>query len=175
MQRKKQGRKKFLTAKLSTLIETERDDSNLAEMIDTKIQLNFEIEKDKAYWEQRARLNWLKLGDRNTTFFHSQATQRKKMNVIIRLQNKNGQETNDSQEMKHIAQSYFEELFSSENQTNYERILSGIDRCNSDDDNRKLNAKYTKEEGRLYLKCTPRRNLGKTIFLLFFIKNVGIL
>ncbi|KAA3452441.1 reverse transcriptase [Gossypium australe] len=62
-------RKEVLTAKLSDLEKAERDDRNLAVLIDTEIQLNFEIEKDEYYWEQRARLNWLKSGDRNTTFF----------------------------------------------------------------------------------------------------------
>ncbi|KAH1114679.1 hypothetical protein J1N35_008057 [Gossypium stocksii] len=86
-------RNELLTAKLSELAEAERDDKNLAEMMDTEIQLNFEIEKDECYWEQRARLNWLKFGDKNTTFFHSQATQRQRKNLIHKLQSENGSET----------------------------------------------------------------------------------
>ncbi|KAK5785478.1 hypothetical protein PVK06_040069 [Gossypium arboreum] len=85
---RRKRRKEFLTAKLSELVEDERDDTNLAEMIDMKIQLNFEIEKDEYYLEQRARLNWLKFGDRNMTFFHSQATQRRRRNQIAKLKNK---------------------------------------------------------------------------------------
>ncbi|KAK5771922.1 hypothetical protein PVK06_048178 [Gossypium arboreum] len=50
-------KKQVLTAELSDLYEVDKDDNNLAELIDTKIQLNFEIEKDECYWEQRARLN----------------------------------------------------------------------------------------------------------------------
>ncbi|MBA0730296.1 hypothetical protein Golax_004605, partial [Gossypium laxum] len=69
-------------------------------MIDTKIRLNFKIEKDERYWEQRARLSWLKLGDRNTAFFHSQATQRKRKNLINKLQNDSGWETENLQEME---------------------------------------------------------------------------
>lgn len=120
------------------------DDSNLAEMIDTKIQLNFEIKKDERYWEQRARLNWLKLDDKNTAFFHSQATQRRR-NLISKLQNSSGWKTDDIQEMESIAQSYFQNLFSSKNQENYDRLLSGIDRCVSEEDNRKLTENCTKE------------------------------
>ncbi|KAA3469174.1 reverse transcriptase [Gossypium australe] len=40
-------RKAFLTDRLAA----ERDDNNLAELIDTKIQLNLEIDKDERYWE----------------------------------------------------------------------------------------------------------------------------
>lgn len=45
------GKKMVLTARLVELMESERNDDNLAELIDTKIQLNFEIEKDERYWE----------------------------------------------------------------------------------------------------------------------------
>ncbi|KAA3475399.1 reverse transcriptase [Gossypium australe] len=40
-------KKERLTARLVELLESDRDDENLAELIYTKIQLNFEIEKDE--------------------------------------------------------------------------------------------------------------------------------
>ncbi|KAA3481363.1 hypothetical protein EPI10_021734 [Gossypium australe] len=36
-------------------MEAERSENNLAELIDAKLQLNFEVDKDESYWEQRAR------------------------------------------------------------------------------------------------------------------------
>lgn len=38
-------------------MESKMSDNNLAKLIDTKLQLNFEIENDERYWEQRARVN----------------------------------------------------------------------------------------------------------------------
>ncbi|XP_017604249.1 uncharacterized protein LOC108451022 [Gossypium arboreum] len=78
-------RKDFLTAILLELTEAKRDDEKMVELIDAKIQLNFEIEKDERYWEQRARVDSLKFGDKNTTYFHSQATQRRRRNLIHKL------------------------------------------------------------------------------------------
>lgn len=42
-------KKEILTSKLTTLLEYDRSEENLAELLDTKIQLNFEIEKDECY------------------------------------------------------------------------------------------------------------------------------
>ncbi|KAG8474214.1 hypothetical protein CXB51_034100 [Gossypium anomalum] len=53
----KKEKKEVLTSKLVKLLEAERNDETLANLIDSKIQLNFEIEKDERYWEQRARVN----------------------------------------------------------------------------------------------------------------------
>lgn len=92
-------------------MKAERSDNNLVKLIDAKLQLNFEIKKNERYWEQRARINWLIFGDRNTTFFHSQATQRRRKNCVQKLQNIDGRETNDIQEMATIARSYFQDLF----------------------------------------------------------------
>lgn len=68
IQYSRKGKKDALILKLEKLVENERNDEALTKLIDTKIQLNFDIEKDERYWEQRARVNSLKHGDKNTTF-----------------------------------------------------------------------------------------------------------
>lgn len=148
--------------KLAELAEDERDDKNLAELIDTKIQLNFEIEKDKRYWEQRAKLNWLKFGDKNTTFFHSQATQRRRTNFIHRLQNEDEREMEASQEIEGAARSFFLKLFSVGERGNYDHLMTGIDRCVCEEDNQKLTATYIKEEiQETVFDRDPQRHQGK--------------
>ncbi|XP_012435292.1 uncharacterized protein LOC105761896 [Gossypium raimondii] len=69
IRRSRKVKKEVLTSRLIELMESERDDKNLAELSDMKIQLNFEIGKDERYWKQRARVNWLQFGNRNTAFF----------------------------------------------------------------------------------------------------------
>lgn len=101
-----------MNLKLVRLFESERNNENMAELIDTKIQLNFEREKDECYWEQRPRINWLKLRDKNTAFFHKQATQKRKRNYIHKMQFEDGRETKEVKEMEEIARSYFQKLFS---------------------------------------------------------------
>ncbi|KAA3457378.1 reverse transcriptase [Gossypium australe] len=133
---------KYLTSKLAAVMEVERTYDNLAELIDTKLQLNFEIDKDESYWEQRARVNWVRLGDRNTTFFHSKQWQ----NCIHKLQDPDGRATEDQQEMAEIVKNYFQSLFKAEEMGHFEHILTGVDRCISEEDNRCLVRPFIKEE-----------------------------
>ncbi|KAH1048032.1 hypothetical protein J1N35_038816 [Gossypium stocksii] len=114
IQRSKKIRKEVLTSKLSTLLESDRSDENLAEFIDTNIQLNFEIEKDECYLEQKARINWLKFRDRNTVFFHKQVTQMRRRNFIHKMQFEDGRVTEEAKKIEEIARSYFQKLFSAE-------------------------------------------------------------
>lgn len=44
---------------MAELDRKDRDDDILVEIIDVKLELNWEIEKEEMYWEQRARSNWL--------------------------------------------------------------------------------------------------------------------
>ncbi|KAA3458179.1 reverse transcriptase [Gossypium australe] len=138
--------KEFLNSKLGELLEAERNDNNLAELIDTKLQLTLEIDKDKRYWEQRARVNWLRLGDKNTSFFHNHATQRRQQNRIRSLQNRTGEETEDMHEMAEIARNYFQELFDVKKRGSCTNLLTGIQQCINEEDNRYLTAQYTVEE-----------------------------
>ncbi|KAL0316583.1 UNVERIFIED_CONTAM: hypothetical protein Sradi_5536500 [Sesamum radiatum] len=41
-----------------------------------KIELEELLELEEVLWKQRGKVLWLHVGDRNTTFFHHQATER---------------------------------------------------------------------------------------------------
>lgn len=45
---------------------------------------------EEVFWAQKARANWLQLGDKNTKFFQMQATIRKKKNTISKIKDDYG-------------------------------------------------------------------------------------
>ncbi|KAK5793935.1 hypothetical protein PVK06_035114 [Gossypium arboreum] len=108
--------------------------------------LLIETSKEEVKRRKRAQLNWLQLGDRNTAFFHSHATQMKNKNQIKKLQNDNGEFTKNVREIEDIARVYFENLFKARRTAFNEHIFSGIKRCIFDEDNSKLLAPYEEEE-----------------------------
>lgn len=55
--------------RLKEFYEADVDDAVLGEIIEAKLALDLEVGKEETHWEQRARKNWLRYGDRNTKFF----------------------------------------------------------------------------------------------------------
>jgi hypothetical protein len=55
-----------------------------------RFKLNRLEDQHNLYWQQRAHANWLKFGDRNTTYFHAFASERKRTNVIKKLKREGG-------------------------------------------------------------------------------------
>ncbi|KAL4325602.1 hypothetical protein GQ457_11G004690 [Hibiscus cannabinus] len=137
---------KSLTKRLEQLTELLPSDNVLEEMMEVKLALNLEADKSELYWEQRARANWLRYGDKNTAFFHRHASQRKRYNRICSLENENGQSCSSPDDMLHIAQEYFVSLFSSGDTADPSFILDGISHCVSDASNNFLLRPYSKVE-----------------------------
>ena len=48
------------------------------------------LDKEAKMWRQRSKVAWLRDGDRNTRFFHSTASQRRRRNYITKLHDANG-------------------------------------------------------------------------------------
>ncbi|KAA3486448.1 reverse transcriptase [Gossypium australe] len=69
------NRLEYLGQKMQAWSKNVSDDI-LAEIAEAQLDLNLEADKEELFWEQRARVNWLKNGDRNTSFFHKMAGQR---------------------------------------------------------------------------------------------------
>lgn len=104
-------RSKALRKRLAELEGMNRDDDNLAEMINVKLELNWEMEKEESYWEQRARANWLRQWDKNTAFSHSKATQGHRINKIRGLEKTEGDLKTEDTDMESIIRDYFMGLF----------------------------------------------------------------
>ena len=56
-------------------------------------------------------MSWLKHGDRNTKFFHSKASQRRRMNYIKGIKNANGVWVEEVEEVVEVASDYFMNIF----------------------------------------------------------------
>lgn len=110
IKRKRSGLKRVLEEKLGDLLLDDHNDDDLAEIINTRIQLILEIEKDEAYWKQRVRANWLRQGDKNIAFFHHFASARRKKNRINMLVQEDGSELRDDDVIGETATEFFQNL-----------------------------------------------------------------
>lgn len=64
--------------------------ATIEEIRSAKIDLNVWLDVEETMWKQRSRNMWLKLGDKNTSFFHTKASNRKARNYIMGLTDLDG-------------------------------------------------------------------------------------
>ncbi|KAL4297071.1 hypothetical protein GQ457_12G031040 [Hibiscus cannabinus] len=131
---------------LNSCMQDSITDAAKAAFLDAKREHKSLLDKDKAYWAQRARVTWLTQGDRNTAYFHARASGRRKMNRMQGLFKENGIWTDKQAEVAGVAMRYFTTLFSSSQPTPNSSLLSNIDHCISSDDNTSLLRPFTDAE-----------------------------
>ncbi|XP_035542099.1 uncharacterized protein LOC118344807 [Juglans regia] len=65
-------------------------------------EVNQLLAEEEIKWRQRAKQLWLKEGDKNTSYFHKCASQRKKNNSIHQIANERGEQVSNKSEVKDI-------------------------------------------------------------------------
>ena len=53
------------------------------------------LEQEELMWRQRAKMHWLKEGDKNTCFFHECVKQRRRRNFISQIEDEDGRVWSD--------------------------------------------------------------------------------
>ncbi|GMJ14221.1 hypothetical protein HRI_005091300 [Hibiscus trionum] len=135
--------KEGLLSRLSELVSSDPDDDNLQELLEVKLGLNLEADKEELFWEQRARSNWLSHGDMNTSFFHKFASYRKRNNHIQGLLDDAGNWVTSEYGMLRLASSYFAQLFTTSSPTDF---LSNVQPRISSSTNAYLLQPFTTDE-----------------------------
>ncbi|KAL4362829.1 hypothetical protein GQ457_04G015580 [Hibiscus cannabinus] len=88
--------------------------SNFLVNLEHELQLELEnlLDQEELIWRQMSRIDWISQGDRNTSYFHRKAKQRKIRNHIVSLQLPDGTWCDDEQVLRTQAASFFWSLFS---------------------------------------------------------------
>lgn len=129
---------------------------------------------EEDYWQQRAKVHWLRDGDFNTRYFHAQATIRKKAKRIKKLVDDNGILHETEARLCMVAHDYFLNIFLASHGV-YEPVLEAIWSCVSVDSNELLLQPFTKEEFRCALfQMHPDKSTGPDELNPILIKNSGM-
>ncbi|KAL9666388.1 hypothetical protein QQ045_000718 [Rhodiola kirilowii] len=103
-----------LKTQIQNLRKGPRTEDTMAAESRLSSELDEWLEREELWWKQRSRAEWLKNGDRNTSYFHAKASQRKKRNRIERLKNNIEELTESESEIASIITSYFTNIFQSQ-------------------------------------------------------------
>ena len=101
------------------------------------------------YWKQKARIEWLQEGDKNTAFFFNSVKARGHGNSIAGLVNERGEHLSSFPEMFREATQYFESLFTEHSQGGSPeevQVLSYIPILVTEDMNQQLMRDISMEE-----------------------------
>ena len=97
-----------------------------AEFLVASKKLDDLLLQQEIYWAQRSRVNWLKHGDRNTKFFHSKASQRRRKNFIKGVKDQQDNWVEDIEDIAGVVTNYFETIFEAGDYSRMEECLSAI-------------------------------------------------
>ncbi|CAN0860154.1 LINE-1 retrotransposable element ORF2 protein [Linum grandiflorum] len=114
-----------------------------------ELELKDLLYKNEQRWKQRARMDWLKDGDKNTKVFHAKATKRRKKNTIKRLRDDQGRLFVGQSEVTECLLTFFSDLYKSNAAEADWRLVDVVEKKVTDDMNRSLLRPFTGEE----IKC----------------------
>ncbi|KAL2898421.1 C5a peptidase [Bienertia sinuspersici] len=81
---------------------------------------------EESYWHSRARANELKDHDKNTSYFHHKANQRRRKNFIKGLLGGEGNWCTNQEAIANIVENYFSDIFSTKSPSNFDDALTGL-------------------------------------------------
>uniref|UniRef100_A0A803PJY6 Reverse transcriptase domain-containing protein n=1 Tax=Cannabis sativa TaxID=3483 RepID=A0A803PJY6_CANSA len=145
-----------ISSKIKEIQHTLKQVHNCATPMDSQLQRGRQLEldldnllyKEEEYWKQRSRIQWLKLGDKNTRYFHHFASSRRAKNKITALTCPDGSIVTDSEALVRMIEHHFEQLFTSRNpeQEIINNVLSGLTNCLSEAEFNSLSLPYNDSE-----------------------------
>lgn len=120
------ARDKILRLQEELEVEESRNFSRRHIVLCLKQELMKAYREEESFWNQRSKEKWVKCGDKNSKFFHASVKTARSKNRIDILEDKNGMEHRAEASKGEIASSYFQELFSSINPSDFGAIFEGF-------------------------------------------------
>ncbi|XP_071924686.1 uncharacterized protein [Coffea arabica] len=93
-------------------VENEASEEAQIELQRAQAELTRSLAIKEQFWRQKARVKWLRSGDRNTKYFHAMVKQRRVHEMIHRIRKADGQWVEDNDAIANEVIAHFSDLFS---------------------------------------------------------------
>ncbi|KAL9665366.1 hypothetical protein QQ045_020785 [Rhodiola kirilowii] len=164
-----------LKERIQELRECPRSENVVCVEIRLSTDLDEWMEREELYWRQRSRAEWLKNGDRNTSYFHAKASQRKKRNHVDCLRDSKGELQESDHQIASIIIDYFVNIFKSQvapHGGGWNHDFENVPKMVSEDMNRQLMAPFTEGEiKRAMFQMHPTKGPGLDGFSALFYQS----
>eukprot|EP00253_Pinus_taeda_P004596 PITA_04596 len=103
--------------------------------------------EEETKWRVKSRKLWLKEGDKNTTYFHKQATARKTRNNVSAITDGEGSHHSNQESIKRAASLHFKSLLTeNQEEADYSELLQYLPKGITQEMNESLNREIEEEE-----------------------------
>jgi hypothetical protein len=142
-----------------------------------KEELQSLMDKQDLQWQQRAKMDWLRCGDRNTKYYHACANYRRKTNRTAKIVDGERVGCETEKEVKNAFINYFDDLFASGHASCISLSLQPLERRVSNEMSAKLLKPFIGEEVyRVLHQMAPLKAPGSNGFSAgFFQKNWSLM
>lgn len=113
-----------------------------------KKELMQAYKEEEMYWRQKSREKWLRMGDRNSKFFHFSVKANRSRNYLRKLKDKNGHDQWSDAAKAEVAIEYFSDLNKTSDPPSYDPVFQSMLPHVTPTMNKNLTAKISKEEVR---------------------------
>lgn len=134
-----------------------RDEFSKAQYREAKEELTKILNQREIFWRQRSKQLWLQAGDRNSKFFHTYASHRRRNNQINKLKNDDGEWLEWENGLAELMSGYFTNLFTATD-VDWQEVVSCVPTTVTRTQNEMLLQTVTEEEVR---KALFQMNLDK--------------
>lgn len=91
-----------------------------------KRELMLAYKEEEIYWRQKSRERWLKLGDKNSKFFHLSVKANRARRYLVKLKDRLGHDQWSDAAKAQVAIDYFSDLFTSSNPPSYKEVFQSM-------------------------------------------------
>lgn len=151
-------KKKELTKQLKELQQNEDMNGHMDQIRQVEQQLDQILIREETMWFQRSRAIWLKDGDKNSSFFHQKASNRKRRNTIQKTTDESGETSTKQEDIAEVIRDYFQQIYTSEGPRDLSTVLAAIECKITAEMNDTLAKPYTREE---VVKTIKQMHLAK--------------
>jgi len=130
--------------------------------------------QEEKLWQQKYRINWLKCGERNTTFIHKTMIHHRKNNRILALKNQEGHLIHSQEDLETELNHYFSSLLKeprNDQDHDIKKINKNIPKILTEDHNKMIQRKVSLKEVEDVVMGMPNdKALGPDGFTIDFYK-----